>query len=98
MMKLATILALAVIVWRMFAGRWPWQPNPAAMARQARMRARNLLGIGEGASKQDIVDAHRKLVAMVHPDRGGRNEDVHDANAARDLLLEELANHSREQT
>jgi len=27
---------------------------------------------------------------MVHPDRGGTNEQVHEANAARDLLLDEL--------
>ena len=28
--------------------------------------------------------------ARVHPDRGGSNEAVHDANAARDLLLARL--------
>jgi hypothetical protein len=27
---------------------------------------------------------------MVHPDRGGTNDKVHEANAARDLLLDEL--------
>ena len=27
---------------------------------------------------------------MVHPDRGGTAEQVHEANAARDLLLDEL--------
>jgi hypothetical protein len=27
---------------------------------------------------------------MVHPDRGGSNEAVHEANAARDLLLARL--------
>jgi len=27
---------------------------------------------------------------MVHPDRGGSNGQVHEANAARDLLLDEL--------
>jgi hypothetical protein len=27
---------------------------------------------------------------MVHPDKGGTNSQVHEANAARDLLLDEL--------
>ena len=33
---------------------------------------------------------------MVHPDRGGTNEQVHEANAARDLLLDELPEEPRE--
>jgi hypothetical protein len=28
---------------------------------------------------------------VVHPDRGGTSDQVHEANAARDLLLAELA-------
>jgi len=27
---------------------------------------------------------------MVHPDRGGSNEQVHEANAARDLLFDDM--------
>jgi len=42
------------------------------------------------ANREEILDAHRKLVAIVHPDRGGTNSQVHEANAARDLLLDEL--------
>ncbi len=42
------------------------------------------------ASRAEIIEAHRRLVAMVHPDRGGTNDQVHEANAARDLLLDEL--------
>ncbi len=30
------------------------------------------------------------MIAQVHPDRGGSNEQVHAANAARDLLLARL--------
>lgn len=42
------------------------------------------------ANRTDILSAHKRLVAMVHPDRGGSNEQVYEANAARDLLLDEL--------
>jgi len=40
------------------------------------------------------LEAHRRLITMVHPDRGGTNEQVHEANAARDLLLDELPDHN----
>ena len=38
----------------------------------------------------DIIDAHRRLITRVHPDKGGTSEQVHDANAARDLLLAQI--------
>ncbi len=97
MIKILWLFALAIIAWRLIAGRWPWQPGAAALKRKAHMQARELLGVGDNASKDDIIEAHKRLVAMVHPDRGGRNEDVHAANAARDILLGNSTNHSQEQ-
>jgi hypothetical protein len=35
-------------------------------------------------------------MAEVHPDRGGSNERVHEANEARDLLLETLSTENRD--
>ena len=57
---------------------------------QALFNARKLLRVEDGASREQILAAHKRLVAMVHPDKGGTNKQVHDANDARDLLLEEL--------
>ena len=90
-MKLIWLIALAVLAFRLFLGRWPWEPRQVAGRSPAKAQARALLGVPEGASREDIIDAHRRLVAKVHPDRGGTNEQVHEANAARDLLLGELA-------
>jgi len=90
-MKLLWLLVLAVIVWRLVLGRWPWQPGKRAERAQAKKRARALLGVDDGARREDIIEAHRRLIVRVHPDRGGSNEQVHEANAARDLLLGELA-------
>jgi hypothetical protein len=90
-MKFLWILVLAVIAWRLIAGRWPWQPGANAVRARARRQARTLLGVPNGAGRNEILDAHRRLLIKVHPDRGGSNEQVHEANAARDLLLGELA-------
>jgi curved DNA-binding protein CbpA len=49
-----------------------------------------VLGVRRGASAAEITEAHRRVIADVHPDRGGSNEKVHEANAARDLLLTRL--------
>lgn len=77
----------------MFFGRWPWEYLGVQSTRsKALSRARKLLGVPEKAARTDIVEAHKRLVAMVHPDRGGTNDQVHEANAARDLLLDDLPN------
>jgi curved DNA-binding protein CbpA len=57
-------------------------------------RARALLGVSPSASREEVIVAHRQLVALVHPDRGGSDAQVHEANAARDLLLERLPHRS----
>lgn len=87
MTKIVAIIVIALVAWRLVSGRWPWQPSARALEMRAKARARDVLGVRADASRQEIVDAHRRLVAMVHPDRGGRNEDVYEANAARDILL-----------
>ena len=85
---LAAIISVAV---KMIFGRWPWNYlRPASTRSQAVFRARKLLGVRANAEHGEIVEAHRRLIAVVHPDRGGSNDQVHEANAARDLLLDEL--------
>ena len=84
------LLAGAICLgYRLFFGRWPWERKQSTR-QQAVSRARRLLGVEQRAAREDIIAAHRRLVALVHPDRGGTNEQVHEANAARDLLLDEL--------
>lgn len=87
--RLLVLAVLAVLVFRLLTGRWPWQPKISARE-QALLRARRLLGVDAEASRDDIIAAHRRVVAAVHPDRGGSNAQVHEASAARDLLLKRL--------
>jgi hypothetical protein len=87
--KLIVYAVLGVIVFKMATGRWPWEPKVAPRAQEV-FRARKLLGVRAGADRAEIIEAHRRLLAMVHPDKGGTNEQVHEAQAARDVLLDEL--------
>ena len=93
--KLIVLAVVAVLGWKLVTGRWPWEAK-VSTRQQAMFRARKLLGVRANGNRQEIIEAHRRLVAMVHPDRGGTNEQVHDANAARDLLLDELPEEPRE--
>ncbi|SCW62798.1 hypothetical protein SAMN02927924_01774 [Sphingobium faniae] len=55
-------------------------------------RARALLGLPPEADAGAIRAAHRRLIASVHPDRGGTEALAAEINAARDLLLRHLKN------
>lgn len=90
MAKLIVLALLACLAWRLLIGRWPWAYLVHSGQKQAELRARTLLGVDRSATRDGIVEAHRRVIARVHPDRGGSNEQVHAANAARDLLLAQL--------
>ncbi len=91
MLKYAIILLVICLIWRWALGSWPWEALRSKPTRsQALFKARKLLGVEENADRDQIKAAHKRLVAMVHPDRGGSNSAMQEANAARDLLLEEL--------
>lgn len=100
-MKLVLLLLVAALAWRLATGRWPLsrvlEPGRKDTRSRAVSHARVLLGVNPGASRQQIIEAHRQLVATVHPDRGGTSELVHEANQARDLLLGEAAARNTEQ-
>lgn len=90
-MKFLLLAALACLAVRMLAGRWPWELWGPNARETAERRARNLLDLHAEAGYDDIIDAHRRLILKVHPDRGGTADAVHEANAARDLLLARIA-------
>lgn len=89
MAKIILALALAGIVYF-----W-WRRRAVARAAIRPADARALLGIGEGASADDIRAAHRRLIAKVHPDAGGSAGLATRVNAARDTLIRELRDKPR---
>ena len=69
---------------------WRRKPRPAEPPPMAADEARRLLGLPDDASLAEIRDAHRRLIARVHPDSGGSAELATRVNAARDALVAEM--------
>lgn len=89
-MKLVWLIVLLCILYRLINARWPWQSAQRLAHGRNLAQARARLGIAAAASRREVVEAHRQALAAAHPDRGGSNEQVHEVNAARDLILAEL--------
>jgi hypothetical protein len=77
---------------------WPdWDPNRdeggdgsgghAGTAAMSRKEALEVLGLSEGADAKAVHEAHRRLMSLLHPDRGGSNYLAAKINQAKDLLL-----------
>jgi len=91
MLRYLLIILAVCVLCRWALGKWPWEFLRTTPSRaQALARARALLGVEEGASREEVIAAHRRLVTLVHPDRGGTTAAMQEANAARDLLLAQL--------
>jgi hypothetical protein len=62
------------------------QPSNPNMSRS---EAERILGLSPNPSRADIIDAHRRLIQKLHPDRGGSDYLAAQINQAKKLLLNE---------
>lgn len=81
MAKFVLIAVLLIGVWLLV------RPRPKAVMQLDEREARAVLGVDAAADADAIRAAHRRLVAAVHPDKGGSTDLTRRINAARDVLL-----------
>ena len=85
-------LGVVLLPWlgRWLPGRGPaaqTPPSDAASGEMNQEQALSVLGLEEGASREEILAAHRRLMQKIHPDRGGSEHLAGVLNRARDVLL-----------
>ena len=93
--RMTQLLRFAPLLGRLFPGLFKTaatrsQPRPPAASALTKDQARAMLAVAAGATREDIVQAHRRLMARNHPDRGGSNYIAAQLNEAKELLLADI--------
>lgn len=86
------VIAIAVVIilraFRPGEPRASRAPNPAPNPRMTRAEALEVLGLTEGASRDEVQAAYKRLIRKVHPDApGGSGYLASKLNQAKQTLL-----------
>jgi hypothetical protein len=64
------------------------QPEPSVARGMSSEEAHAILGVAEGASRDTILDAYKRLMKKMHPDQGGSTYLAARINQAKDMLVD----------
>ena len=73
--------------WRQQAGAHGKQQASSGSGEVSREEALQILGLSSDASEEEIIEAHRRLMQKIHPDRGGSAYLAAKINLAKETLL-----------
>ena len=73
--------------WRQQAGAHGQQQASSGPGEMSREEALQILGLLPDASEDEIIEAHRRLIQKLHPDRGGSAYLAAKINLAKESLL-----------
>lgn len=63
------------------------KPPKNGKATMSNDEAMEILGLNPGHTKDDVIQAHRRMMQKMHPDRGGSDYLAAQINKAKDTLL-----------
>lgn len=89
---LLTLLITAIIYWRPLWRKWLQMhtQKPLSKALLTAEEARDILGVSASAHRDEIIQAHKRLMQKIHPDRGGSDYLASRVNLAKQILLKEF--------
>jgi hypothetical protein len=85
------LAVLGAVLFYSLTQKTGWIPGSSVRAGGMGLEeAYRVLGLGPGATRDDIQAAHRELIKRNHPDQGGSTYIAAKVNEAKDVLLKHV--------